>query len=444
MNFLNKLLTKTKDETTANQNSAMNFLDDFKQNCQQWFCIGNDEHNFSKEVKKSAIDYIGKFGLEKSKKAFDILPELKLAIANYFARGKIKCDTKHIVMRANIFELLQDLYDAIGFEGDEKILFALPISSYFVQQCYDNAINIECLNTNIEDGWKINFADLEASLKNHKIKILFLNCPSNITGAILNQADATAIANILKNNKDLLVVVDESMREMVMDSVVKPVSLASIDNITEQIITISSLKYYGLASLDITFACLRNKPILAELFSQTTNISHTNQYIIISALSDNEDNHKYLAEIVEQCRQNSSLVHEELNIINQNLSQKFGKKDDFIKPFFDEMKAGNTMLLNCASLKGARDDIKNKTIETDLDMAEFLKRETNIAMMPGQCCLLPAEEMILMLYLLKSKQELRAGFKKIGQALMKLKMLSKNVSNANLHQLKTEIENKAR
>jgi aspartate/methionine/tyrosine aminotransferase len=86
------------------------------------------------------------------------------------------------------------------------------------------------------------------------------------------------------------------------------------------------------------------------------------------------------------------------------------------------------MLLQFSGLKGSKTEIGNKTLETDLDIAEFLKRETNIAMMPGQCCLLPEEEMILRLYLLKSKQELRAGFKKINTAVMKLRMLSQKVT----------------
>jgi aspartate/methionine/tyrosine aminotransferase len=441
MNFFNQLFTKTVDKKTNKQNAITNFLNNSNSDYKQWFSTEDGELNFSKEVKKSAIDYVGKFDLEKSSKTFNILPELRLAISKYFVRCNIKCDSKNVVIRANIFDLLQDLYDTIDFEDNKKILFALPIPSYFVQQCHDNQIGVLCLNANSKDGYKINFTNLKDSLANNKVKILFLNYPNSTAGIIMDHADAIAIATILQNNKDLLVVIDESLREMVLDDSIKPTSLASIDNIASQIITISSLKYYGLGNLDIAFACLRSKKIIAELFCQTINISYSNQQIIIAALLNSEDNQKHLAEIARQCRQNFSLVSEEIDIINQDLSRKFDKKNYFIKPLFDEAKVGNSILLNFSGLKGAKDSTSNKTIETDLDMAEFLKRETNIIMMPGQHCLLPAEEIILRLYLLKSKQEIRAGFKKIRKALTKLKVLSKKVSCTNLSKLKTGISN---
>ncbi len=440
MSFLDKLFAK-KSPPTSHNKSGFDFLDSCSDNCQKWFSYDSnnyDGQNYSEEVRKTAIHHIKEFGLEKSSSNFALLPELKDAIANYFKRCNIKCDPTNVVVRAGIFELLQDLYKVIGFEDGEKILFTLPISGYFIQQCHDNEIAVEFLNTDIKDGWKINFADLEANLQKHKVKILFLNYPNNTTGAVLTQEEISLLADILKNNKDLLVIADESLREIFSEGLSPVFSLASINSIASQIITISSLKCYGLHNLDVAFACLRPKAIIAGLFSEVINVSHINQHIAIAALLESDDNQRNLADITTQCQQNSELVSEEVQNINNNLKQKFGKTEDFIKPLLDDVKIGNSMLLQFSGLKGGLIETDNKILTTDLDIAEFLKRETNIAMMPGQCCLLPKEAMILRLYLLKSKQELRAGFKKINIAVMQLKMLSKTITSVSSSKLISE------
>jgi aspartate/methionine/tyrosine aminotransferase len=431
MSFFDKLFSR-KPQQSLNNQAAFDFLGN-SENCQQWF--SNDSNNYSEEVKKTASRYIEEFGLEKNSTNFTLLPELKNAIADYFKRCNIKCDSTNVVARAGIFELLQDLYKVISFEEGEKILFTLPISGYFIQQCQDREIDVEFLNTDMQDGWKINFVHLEAALQKHKIKILFLNYPNNTTGAVLTKEEISLLADILKKNKDLLVIADESLREIILHDNSKSISLASIDSIAAQIITISSLKCYGLNNLDVAFACLRSKSMLAGLFSETINVSHVNQHIAIAALLESDDNQRNLADIIEQCQQNSELVSGEIENINKNLKQKFGKTQDFIKPLVGDGKVSDSMLIQFSGLKGSLPETGTKTLETDLDIAEFLKRETNIAMMPGQCCLLPEEKMILRLYLLKSKQELRAGFKKINTAVMQLKMLSKTITSVNSSKL---------
>ncbi len=444
MTFLEKLFTKTspKPNNQAANKAAFDFLDHCHTNCEKWF--ENDYQNLSFGAKQQAIQYVEQFGLEKNSSVFNFLPELKEAIAHYFQRCQIKCSADNIIVQVGIFELLQDLYQNIGIKNDEKILFTLPISGYFIQQCYDNEIAVEFLNTNSENGWKIDFAELEAILKNQPIKILFLNYPNPISGAVLSQSDVLALSNIIKQYPNLLVIVDESLRELFLNENRSVFSLAAIDDIAAQIITISNLKCYGLDNLDIAFACLDRPNIIDALSSSQINISYANQRIAIGALETSEDSQRHLAEIIEQCQQNSALIMEELKIINKNLSQKFGKKDDFITSIIGESAINNSVLLQFSGFKGSKGEIGNKTLETDLDMAEFLKKEAGIAMMPGQCSLLPEEEMILRLYLLKSKQELKVGFKRINQALLQLKMLSHNISALKSSKLNSKESDKGR
>ena len=429
MNFLEKLFPKNSS-TLPNKPSAFDFLDhcrsDHQENYMKWF--EDDYQDLSSEASRSAAKYVEEFGLEKYSHNPHLLPELKEAIADYFKRCEIDCTSENIIVRVGIFELLQDLYRKIGIKNDEKVLFSLPISGYFIQQCHDNEIVVEFLNSDSKNGWKIDFTELESILETQKIKIFFLNYPNPISGAVLSKNDIFTLAQIIRKHKDLLIIIDESLRELFASKNYEPHSLAAIQDISLQIITINNLKCYGLGNLDIAFACLKNTNIIDSLSHNHINVSEGNQRIAISALKISEDNQKHLAQITEQCNQNSSLVAEELKIINENLSQKFGKKNDFVKSITNESQINNSLLLQFTGIKGSNAGVSNQTLETDLDIADFLKKEAGIAMMPGQCCLLPAEEMILRLYLLKSKQELQAGFKKINQALLQLKMLSRNIS----------------
>ena len=174
------------------------------------------------------------------------MPELKAAIADYFKKYDIKCGTNNVVVRSGIFELLQDIYKFTNLKDDEKILFNLPVSSYFIQECHDNGIAVEFLNTDAKNNWKINLVDLENILAKQKIRILFLNYPNIVSGAFLDRDEALKLSDIIIKYPDLLVVVDESLRgsfgDLNIDS--KQFSLGAVANIADQIITIRTYALY--------------------------------------------------------------------------------------------------------------------------------------------------------------------------------------------------------
>jgi len=438
---LDKIFNKNSPKL-SNQD-AFDFLDHNQNDGEKWF--DDDQQNLSDVAIGSAINYVEEFGLEKSSNNFHIIPELKEAIADYFERCQIECVTSNVFVRVGIFELLHDLYKIAGIKNGEKVLFTLPISGYFIQQCYDNEIAVEFLNTDPQNNWQIDFSALENILEKHSIKILFLGNPNPINGTALSKDDMLNLAKILHNHKDLLVITDESLREFFISKNNQINSLAAIDDISSQIITISNLKCYGLGGLSIAFACIKNKNIIDNLPCDKINISKANQYIAIAALKISEDSQKHLSQIKEQISQNYSLVLEELKIINENLGQKFDKKDNFIKSINGESQINNSVLLQFSSLKGSKGSgDESDSLETDLDMAKFLKKEAGILMMPGQCCFLPAKKMILRFYLLKSQQELQAGFKRINQALMKLKTLGHNISVINSSKLNSSQNDKGK
>ncbi|MCE3255894.1 MAG: aminotransferase, class [Rickettsiaceae bacterium] len=423
MKFIDKIFTKDPKKPPVNNKAALDFIASCNAS-EKWF--EDDYQSLSGEANKKVIDYITQFGLEKSSKSFALMPELKTSIADYFKRCDIDCSSKNIIISSGIFELLQDLYNVVGFKEGEKVLFALPLSSYFIQECHDNNIATEFLNTDAKNNWKIIPSELETALQTQTIKILFLNYPNNISGAILTKEEAEKLAEIIAKYPNLLVVVDESLRILNSDS--QQFSLGAIAEISSRVITIGSLKGSGLGNLDIYFACVKDESEAKKLSSETTNISTLNQQIAIAALAENKDNKEHIEEIIEHCRQNHQQVTEELKEINNNLGQKFNKKEEFVKPYLKSNPVSDSMLVQFDGLKGSAS--QTGVLNTDLDMAKFLKSEAGIAMMPGQCYLLPEEEMVLKFHLLKSKQELKDGFKKINQALVQLKMLSKSLSSA--------------
>lgn len=412
---------------TLNNHKAFEFLDQ-AQGSQKWFEANYS--SYSKSASEAAAIYFGQFGLDKNKTA-QLEKNLLVAIAEYFNQYQIKCSAADIIVQDNVFDIISSIYKAIGLTKDQKVLFALPIASYFIQQCHDLEIAVEFLNTDAKTNWKIDPQTLAAALKKHKIKILFLNYPSNVTGAVITKEEALGLAAVIKQHPDLVVIVDEYLREMILVKDIEVCSLGAIDDIANQVVTLGSLKYNAAAHLDVAFACLKNKDLITKLYSDDVQIPASIQNIAIAALAPSANNREQLSKIIDECRQNAELIVEELKNINADLSEHFNKKDDFIKLFSEALPAGNSILLQFSGLKNGEVGINKKTLATDLDIAEFLKAETGIVMMPGQCCLLPEEEMILRLFLLKSKEELKLGFQKIHQAVAKIKLANKTLAHVN-------------
>jgi aspartate/methionine/tyrosine aminotransferase len=111
------------------------------------------------------------------------------------------------------------------------------------------------LNTKQDDGYLINPASLRSMLEQEgdAVKLLFLCNPSNPTGGVHDQAALEAIAAVLKDFPQVVVLADEIYERLVYasddgdDPSTQHVSFASIDGMFERTITINGMsKAYAM------------------------------------------------------------------------------------------------------------------------------------------------------------------------------------------------------
>lgn len=110
-------------------------------------------------------------------------------------------------------------------------------------------VRLPCLK---ENGFKPDPADIAAAIT-PRTKALILPFPNNPTGAVLDESDLMAIADVVRD-KDIVVITDEVYQELVYDQ--KHISFASMPGMGKRTLVINGFsKAYAMTGWRIGFAC---------------------------------------------------------------------------------------------------------------------------------------------------------------------------------------------
>ena len=134
--------------------------------------------------------------------------ELKAAICRKFERDNgLKFDPNQILVSSGGKQSLFNLCIALLNDGDEAIVPAPYWVSYpdMVRLAGADAVAIP---TTLEDGFKLTPAQLEDALT-PRTRLLFINSPSNPTGACYTSAELSALGETLVAYPDVVVVSDD-------------------------------------------------------------------------------------------------------------------------------------------------------------------------------------------------------------------------------------------
>lgn len=185
--------------------------------------------------------------------------------------------------------------------GDEVIIPQPCYVSYV--PCVDLAggvpVTIDLKN---ENQFRLTKEELEAAITD-KTKILILSYPNNPTGAIMEQADLEAIAEVIKEH-DLYVISDEIYAELTYTS--GHVSIAALPGMRERTIVISGFsKAFAMTGWRLGYALGPDR-----IIEQMTKIHQfaimcaptTSQYAAISAMRDCDKDVENMRESYDQRR----------------------------------------------------------------------------------------------------------------------------------------------
>ena len=199
--------------------------------------LGEPDFNipdFIKEAAKKAIDenYI-------SYTAVDGYAELKEAIAHKFKRDNgLSYAPSQIVVSTGAKQSLYNIAMAVLNPGDEVILPAPYWVSYRDIVKLAEGVPVE-VSTTIEADFKMT-ADQLAQAITPKTKMLWFSSPCNPSGSFYHKSELEAIAAVLKDHPQIIVVSDE-IYEHINFSNNGHCSIASIDGLYDRTVTVNGV-----------------------------------------------------------------------------------------------------------------------------------------------------------------------------------------------------------
>ncbi len=218
------------------------------------------------------------------------LPALRRAVCEKFLRDNLlEYEPSQIVVSNGAKHAIFNACFALVEEGDEVIIPAPYWLTYpeIVKACGGVPVFIEAKK---ERGFKISPEQLRAAIT-PKTKLFIFNSPCNPTGAVYNEAEVRALAEVCEE-VDIFVLSDEIYEKLVYGDV-KPFSFAACsEGAKRRTVTVNGVsKTYAMTGWRIGYLAAP-KEIAAAIDSfqshATSNPNTMSQYAAIEALSSPE------------------------------------------------------------------------------------------------------------------------------------------------------------
>lgn len=248
----------------------------------------------------------GIYALEKGKTFYTSnagLKDLRIEISNYIKRtqGVGYNPDNEILVTVGGSEAIDIGLRAVINPGDEVIIPQPSYVSYEPCAVLAGAKPV-IINLKAENEFRLKPDELLNAITD-KTKILILPYPNNPTGAIMEEDDLRAIAEIIKE-KDILVMSDEIYSALTYKE--KHTSIASLDGMKERTILINGFsKAYAMTGWRLGYACGPK-----EIIEQMTKIHQfaimcaptTSQYAAVEALKHGDKDVEEMRQAYNQRR----------------------------------------------------------------------------------------------------------------------------------------------
>ncbi len=274
---------------------------------------GEPDFDTPDNVKEAAIRAINSGDTKYT--AVDGTPKLKEAIINKFKKENgLEFSKDQINVGAGGKQVIFNAILSTINPGDE-VLIPAP---YWVS--YPDIVLLAGGTPKIvicdeKDEFKITPQKLKKNL-NSKTKWIILNSPSNPTGSCYSKDEIDAIANILKDYPEVMVMSDDIYEHVVYDNF-KFYTIAQNKNVTDRTLTINGVsKSYAMTGWRIGYAGGPKDLIkaMAKIQSQsTTNPSSISQAAAVEALSGDQS---FIKDRSDAFKERRDFVISKLNKIN--------------------------------------------------------------------------------------------------------------------------------
>jgi aspartate aminotransferase len=290
-------------------------------------------------------------------------PALKAAIIDKFRReNRLEYGPDQILVSSGAKQSCYNVCSALLNPGDEAIVPAPYWVSYpdMIKLADAEPVVIAAM---LEDGFKITPRQLEAAIS-PKTRLLFLNSPSNPTGAAYTRSELEALGAVLAKHPDILIAADD-MYEHIYWAREPFVSFAeACPSLYDRTVTINGVsKAYAMTGWRIGYAG-GPKPIIAAMkkiqSQSTSNPCSISQAASVAALSGDQSC------IREMCK-------------------AFRERHDYVVAALNKIKG--FQCIESAGTFYAFPDVtgalRNLGLDGDLALSELLLNKGEVAVVPG-------------------------------------------------------------
>lgn len=303
------------------------------------------------------------------------IEEMQKKIANFYrTRFDIPYTAENIIITYGASQALYNIFDSTP--GDEEVLIPAPFWFAFPNIVAQGRGKLKIIRTTAENNFKLTPRLLSQSIT-WRSRLLILTNPNNPTGAIYTREELDALVQVLKKHPRLLVVSDEVYNLVLVDEkdsagATACPSIGSWPEIRDRVLTVNSLsKNYAMSGLRVGFIAA-NQPLI-DLYLQKQNYSTSgvNEYLQQGAIAALEASDDIISSIVEKLRARRAKAIDLLKTV-PNTS-------------YQVPQAAYFFFWNIEHYTGCRTE-NGTLIESDMDLADYLLQDANVAVVAGSLC----------------------------------------------------------
>ena len=335
------------------------------------------------------------------------IADLQKKIADFYrTRFDIPYTAENILIT---YGASQALYNILNFTpGDAEVLIPAPFWFAFPHIVAQGQGKLKIIPTSAENNFKLTPRLLSQSIT-WRSRLLILTNPNNPTGAIYTREELDALVQVLKKHPRLLIVSDEVYNLVLVDGkdstgVVTCPSIGSWPELRDRVLTVNGLsKNYAMSGLRVGFIAANQSLIDLYLQKQNYSTSGVNEYLQQGALAALEVSDDIVSSIVEKLLARRAKAIDLLKTVPGT---------SYIVP-----QAAYFFFWNIEHYIGCRTE-SGTLIESDLDLADYLLQDANVAVVAGSLCGTP--EHFRITYAIEDEL-FESGINQIKESLQKLR-----------------------
>ena len=276
--------------------------------------IGEPDFNTPEAAKQAGIDAIN--NNDTHYPPVPGTPALRKAVAEKLRRDNgLDYKDTDIIISNGAKQAITNTFLAILNEGDEVIIPAPFWVSYPEMVKLGGGVPV-IIKTDIEHDFKITAEQLEAAIT-PKTKAFIINTPCNPSGSVFTKEDLTAIANVLKNHPNIIVISDEIYEYIQYNQ--KHESMGQFEFLKDRLVIVNGVaKGYAMTGWRIGYIAAPQAIVKATNKIQgqyTSGICTIAQAAALKAMELNPDNSSEIQTMLKAFRKRRDMLHEMLNEI---------------------------------------------------------------------------------------------------------------------------------